>query len=84
MPRLALRNLPPSRYRIRKARGPEQLSTREATCYALCQLEGGAERFQPLPDAFDGFVESWSRLGASETRELTSPVLDKGLRGSFN
>jgi DTW domain-containing protein YfiP len=66
LPRLALRNVPPSRYSIRKAHGPDQLSTLEATCYALGQLEGGAARFKPLLDAFDGFVASRSTLGTSQ------------------
>jgi DTW domain-containing protein YfiP len=56
LPRLGLRDVPPSRYRIRKAHRPDQLSTLEASCQALAQLEGNAERFQPLLDAFDGFV----------------------------
>ena len=56
LPRLALRGMPPSHYRIRKAHLPDQLSTLEATCAALAQLEGDGERFQPLLDAFDGFV----------------------------
>lgn len=56
LPRLALRNPPPSHYAIRKARRPDQLSTYEATCQALAELEGDAEKFAPLLDAFDGFV----------------------------
>ena len=56
LPRLALRGLPPSHYRIRKAHLPDQLSTLEATCAALAQLEGGGDRFGPLLAAFDGFV----------------------------
>lgn len=56
LPRLALRGLPPSHYRIRKAHLPDQLSTLEATCAALAQLEGDTERFAPLLAAFDGFV----------------------------
>ena len=56
LPRLALRNPPPSHYAIRKARRPDQLSTYEATCLALAELEGNAEKFAPLLDAFDGFV----------------------------
>lgn len=48
---------------IRKAHGPDQLFTLEATCYTLCQLEGGAARFQPLLDAFDGFVEYLEQAG---------------------
>ena len=60
LPRLALRGMPPSHYRIRKAHLPDQLSTLEATCAALAQLEGGeqegGDRFGPLLAAFDGFV----------------------------
>lgn len=56
LPRLLLHEVPLSRYLIRKAHRAEQLSTLEATCLALIQLEGNAERFQPLLHAFDGFV----------------------------
>ncbi|WP_295955811.1 tRNA-uridine aminocarboxypropyltransferase [Rhodoferax sp.] len=56
LPRLALCGLPPSQYRIRKAHLRDQLSTLEATCAALAQLEGDADRFMPLLAAFDGFV----------------------------
>ena len=56
MPRLSMEGLPPSRYRVRKARHPDHLSTLEATCAALAKLEGGGERFQPVLEAFDGFV----------------------------
>ena len=57
LPRLSLQGLPASNYRIRKAHGPDQLSTLEATCAALMQLERSAEAFLPLLRAFDGFVE---------------------------
>jgi DTW domain-containing protein len=56
LPRLALRDMPASSYRIRKAHKPDQLSTLEATCAALAQLEGDAKRFEPLLRAFEGFV----------------------------
>ena len=56
LPRLALQGMPASRYLIRKAHRPDQLSTLEATCAALAQLEGGMQRFAPLLAAFDGFV----------------------------
>jgi DTW domain-containing protein YfiP len=56
LPRLALRDLPPSHYLIRKAHRPDQLSTLEATCQALMQLEGEENKFLPLLAAFDGFV----------------------------
>lgn len=56
LPRLPLRDTPPSHYLIRKAHAPDQLSTLEATCYALMQLENKAPHFEPLITAFDGFV----------------------------
>jgi DTW domain-containing protein YfiP len=62
LPRLALHELPPSAYRIRKAHAPDQLSSLEAAAYALSQLENRPERYKPLFDGFDGFVEQQSRL----------------------
>ncbi|CDG84024.1 DTW domain protein [Janthinobacterium agaricidamnosum NBRC 102515 = DSM 9628] len=56
LPRLPLRDTPRSHYLIRKAHAPHQLSTLEATCYALMQLENDNARFTPLIAAFDGFV----------------------------
>lgn len=56
LPRLPLRDTPPSHYLIRKAHAPDQLSTLEATCYALMQLEDEPACFAPLITAFDGFV----------------------------
>lgn len=56
LPRLSLQDPAASSYRIRKAHRPDQLSTLEATCAALAQLEGSADRFQPLLAAFDSFV----------------------------
>lgn len=56
LPRLALRNPPASQYVIRKAHGAHQLSTLEATCYALMQLENNALSYASLLDAFRGFV----------------------------
>jgi DTW domain-containing protein YfiP len=60
LPRLGLRNTPDSHYLIRKAHAPDQLSTLEATCYALMQLEGNKEKYQPLHTAFEGFVAQQS------------------------
>ena len=60
LPRLALQDMPASSYRIRKAHKPDQLSTLEATCAALAQLEGGAAPFAALLAAFDGFVAQQS------------------------
>ena len=58
LPRLALDAPPPSRYRIRHAYRPDQLSTLEATCHALAQLENDAEKFNPVLQAFDHFIEA--------------------------
>ncbi|WP_432379499.1 tRNA-uridine aminocarboxypropyltransferase [Duganella sp. P38] len=56
LPRMPLRETPPSHYLIRKAHLPDQLSTLEATVYALAQLENDINKYKPLIDAFDGFV----------------------------
>ncbi|MFZ6657404.1 tRNA-uridine aminocarboxypropyltransferase [Undibacterium sp. TJN19] len=56
LPRLSLQDMPASHYRIRKAHAPDQLSTLEATAYALMQLERDEGKYQPLLQAFDGFV----------------------------
>jgi DTW domain-containing protein YfiP len=56
LPRLALQAPPPSRYLVRKAHRAGQLSTLEAVCHALAQLEGDEGRYLPLLAAFDDFV----------------------------
>ncbi|GGC77445.1 hypothetical protein GCM10011396_25750 [Undibacterium terreum] len=56
LPRLPLQDVPASQYLIRKAHGEHQLSTLEASCYALMQLERDEEKYQPLLQAFRGFV----------------------------
>lgn len=58
LPRWPLHEPPASAYgALRRARRPDQLSTLEATCLALQQLErAGAERYEPLLEAFGGFV----------------------------
>jgi DTW domain-containing protein YfiP len=62
LPRLALSDLPPSGYRIRKAHAPDQLSSLEAAAHALSQLEKRPELYKPLFAAFDAFVEQQSQL----------------------
>jgi DTW domain-containing protein YfiP len=56
LPRLPLANVPASQYAIRKAHSAAQLSTLEAACYALMQLEDSDEKYRPLLTAFKGFV----------------------------
>jgi len=60
LPRLPLIDPPASQYRIRKAHRMDQLSTLEAACHALAQLESGHARYLPLLQAFDGFVAQQS------------------------
>ncbi len=60
LPRLPLNDPPASHYRIRKAHKPDQLSTYEATCHALMQLENEMGKYQALLSAFDGFIEQMS------------------------
>jgi DTW domain-containing protein YfiP len=57
LPRVSLPLLP-SRYAIRRAHRPGQLSTLEAGLHALALLEGEPERFAPLWDAFDAFIKA--------------------------
>lgn len=64
LPRLPLTEVPQSLYRIRKAHAPDQLSTLEAATYALMQLEGRPEKFQPVLDGFDAFVGQYATVAA--------------------
>lgn len=57
LPRLSLPTQP-SRYAIRRAQRPGQLSTLEAGLHALALLEGEPARFAPLWAAFDAFVQA--------------------------
>ena len=67
--RLSLADMPPSHYRVRKAHRPDQLSTLEAVCYALAQLECDEAKYAPLLAAFDGFIgqlaQHWERAMGS-------------------
>lgn len=56
MLRLSLQDCPPSIYKIRKAHSENQLSTLEASCYALQKLEHGAVNYSPILEAFAAFV----------------------------
>ena len=57
LPRWPLDAAEAARYRpLRKARLPMQLSTLEATCAALAQVEAAPARYAPLLAAFERFV----------------------------
>lgn len=74
LPRLALRDMPASNYLIRKAHRADQLSTLEATCAALAQLEGKVEQFAPLLAAFDGFVARQLGYRRAKAGSPDSPI----------
>jgi len=57
MPRVKLHNPPVSGYSIRKAHSENQLSTLEASCYALQQLEEGRVDYKPVLQAFAAFIQ---------------------------
>ena len=57
LPRWSLAPAESARYgALRKARRATQLSTLEATCAALADIEAETTRYAPLLDAFDRFV----------------------------
>ncbi len=60
--RLPLTRMPASQYLIRKAHAPDQLSTLEASCHALAQLDA-AVHVQPLLASFDAFVAHFQATG---------------------
>jgi DTW domain-containing protein YfiP len=73
LPRLALAKPPPSQYTIRKAHRPDQLSTLEASCLALAQLEQAPARYAPLLQAFGEFVAclaDTAKAGAAASAEV--------------
>ncbi|MDB5959693.1 MAG: hypothetical protein JWP59_987 [Massilia sp.] len=67
LPRLSLRDMPASHYRIRKAHAPHQLSSFEAAAYALSVLQNdraGPAKLAHLLAAFDGFVDQQAGYAA--------------------
>lgn len=62
LPRISLTDPPASIYKIRKARGQNQLSTLEASCYALQQLEQQQAGYAPLLAAMALFVAQQSNF----------------------
>ena len=56
LPRVSLSPATVSAYRVRRARHDHQLSTLEATCLALGQIEGNTSRYAGLLRGMDGFV----------------------------
>ena len=68
LPRWSVAPVEAARYRaLRKARLPAQLSTLEAACAALREIEAAPARYAPLLSAFDRFVAD--RVARSTSRE---------------
>ena len=83
LPRLALTNPPPSAYRIRTAQAPGQLSTLEASCYALALLENDPDNYRPLLAAFNRYIEQHPALAARAPSVTTEkPNLQSSLTKS--
>lgn len=68
LPRVALGNVPPSRYRLRKAPEPGALSTLEAVVHALNVLEAPSG-FAALLRPFDALIEGQISAMGQETFE---------------
>ena len=71
LPRWTVEPAAPARYgALRKARRPGQLSTLEAACAALAQIEGAPARYAPLLDAFGRFVaDGAARAGRTSSSQ---------------
>ena len=70
LPRLELVDTPTSRYHIRKAENSQQLSTLEAVCAAIAQIEKSSKNSQPLLEAFDRYL---TRLSLPYQKRPNSP-----------
>ncbi len=71
LPRLPLTQMPASHYLIRKAHAPDQLSTLEASCHALAQLDPGATPgVQALLASFDAFVAHFQATGGRLANDI--------------
>ncbi len=66
LPRVTLGEVPASRYRLRKAPGPDALSTLEAITHALQILEA-PESFVPLLAPFEALIDQQIQAMGSDT-----------------
>jgi DTW domain-containing protein len=75
LPRIHLTDVP-SNYVIRKAHRSDQLSTFEATCAALLQIEGASAAVANLLEGFMGFVGQQMANAKTSLPELETPGND--------
>jgi len=75
LPRMMLTETPASVYKIRKAHSENQLSTLEASCYALQQLEQQQVDYAPLLAAMSLFVAQQSAFVPTidDQNDLSNP-----------
>lgn len=66
LPRVTLGEVPPSRYRLRKAPGPDALSTLEAITHAL-QIIEAPKSFVPLLAPFEALIDMQIQAMGSDT-----------------
>lgn len=66
LPRVTLAHVPESRYRLRKAPGPDALSTLEAITHALQTLEAPTS-FAPLMAPFEALIEGQIKAMGADT-----------------
>jgi len=76
LPRLSLMDTPASLYNIRKAHSENQLSTLEASCYALQQLEQQQFRYAPLLTAMSLFVTQQSAFVPGKNSPGNAPLIN--------
>lgn len=74
LPRLSLHNCPSSIYNIRKAHSENQLSTLEASCYALRELEQNAVDYSPVLAAFAAFVAQRQSFQPDRPTPISDPL----------
>ncbi|GAA6151888.1 tRNA-uridine aminocarboxypropyltransferase [Pseudoteredinibacter isoporae] len=67
LPRFTARAHEIGQYRIRKAPKEGQLSTLEACCHALAELEQSAEKYRALLTAFEEFNQRWMHFAQKPT-----------------
>jgi DTW domain-containing protein YfiP len=77
LPRVTLGPVPASRYRLRKAPGPEALSTLEAITHALQTLEA-PRSFLPLLAPFDALIEQQIAAMGDETYQRNHVDAQRG------
>lgn len=75
LPRLSLEAPIRQLYHIRKAKSSAQLSTFEASCYALAQLEQDSHTYKPGLAAFAAYMQQLADFAPKAHRPADSPAI---------